>query len=218
MRKVIQLGESLFDSYFENQVGTESNHGPYEFNKIITIFAADVAAEAGASAKRGLTEASSAAAEPCSGGSAAAREGIVVAMARKKVVEPAAGGVGGASQVQAVKKWTEANWADLQLDEPDPAPWPFKILFVGVNNDVKPDLCLRDELKAIQAALDKGFNRASTDRPVLKQIAYSEWKDVMQEIRDERPSMLHFGRCSILVVTLNEKLGCNCMGTRSSQQ
>jgi hypothetical protein len=39
--------------------------------------------------------ASSAAAEPRSGGSAAAREGIVVAMACKKVVEPAAGGVGG---------------------------------------------------------------------------------------------------------------------------
>jgi hypothetical protein len=63
------------------------------------------------------------------------------------------------------------------LDEPDPAPWPFKILFAGVNNDVKPDLCLRDELKAIQAALDEGFNRESTDRPVLKQIAYSGGKE-----------------------------------------
>jgi hypothetical protein len=118
---------------------------------------ADVAAEAGASAKRGPTEASSAAAEPCSGGSAAAREGIVVAMARQKVmVEPSAGGVGGACQVKAVAEWSEPNWEDLQLGESDPAPWPFKILFVGVNNDVKPDLCLRDELKAIQAALDKG--------------------------------------------------------------
>jgi hypothetical protein len=193
VRKVIQLGESLFDSYVENQVWTESNHGSYEFNKIITIFADDVAAEAGASAKRGPTEASSAAAEPCSGGSAAAREGIVVAMARKKVVEPAAGGVGGASQVQAVAEWTEPNWADLQLGEPDPAPWPFKILFVGVNSDVSADLCLKREFEKIDTALEGTFGRNSTEKPSLKQIPYATWNEVLKEIMRYHPTVLHLG-------------------------
>ena len=114
-------------------------------------------------------------------------------MARKKVVEPTAGGVGGASQVQAVAEWTEPSWADLQLDEPDPAPWPFRILFVGVNSDESADLCLKREFEKIDAALEAAFGRNSTEKPSLKQIPYTTWNEVLQEITRYHPTVLHLG-------------------------
>jgi len=160
VRKVIQLGESLFDSYFENQVWTESNHGPYEFNKIITIFAAGVAAEAGASSKRGPTEASSAAAEPCSG--ARRRQGRA-----------------------SLLLWLAKRWLSLQQEV-----WAAllksmlsqRILFVGVNSDVSADLCLKREFEKIDAALEGTFGRNSTEKPSLKQIPYAAWNEVLKEI------------------------------------
>ena len=65
-------------------------------------------------------------------------------VARKKVVE--------APKSQAVNEWEHLNWADLQLGRPEAPPWPFTILFVGVN-DERPDLCLRKEHDKIQAVL-----------------------------------------------------------------
>jgi hypothetical protein len=127
--------------------------------------------------------ASSAVADEPRGGSAAAREGQIVAVARKKVVESATGGVGGTSQPHAVAEWAEPNWAALQLGKPDAAPWPFKILFDGVNSNKDHDLCLKEELEKIQAALDKGFSRASTDRPVLKHIAVALRLEVRANVR-----------------------------------
>ena len=62
----------------------------------------------------------------------------------------AAGGLRNASKSHVVNEWVQPKWADLQLGKPDPPAWSFTILFVGVNNDKIPDLCLRDEHKKIQ--------------------------------------------------------------------
>jgi hypothetical protein len=114
-------------------------------------------------------------------------------MARKKAVEPAAGGVGSASQVQAVAEWTEPDWKRLRLDKPYAPPWPIGILFVDVNSDESADLCLKREFEKDEAALEDTFGRNSTEKPPLKQIPYATWNEVLKEIMRYHPTVLHLG-------------------------
>jgi hypothetical protein len=90
---------------------------------------------------------------------------------------------------------TEPNLSALQLGEPDPAPWPFRILFVGVNDDEMPDLGLKAEYDEINTALKStfGIDMPPTDKPSLKQIPYAAWSEVLLEIIDYKPTILHLG-------------------------
>ena len=67
------------------------------------------------------------------------------------------------------------------LDRPDDAPWPFTILFVGVDNGEKtdPDLNLYKEFKKIeQEYREADISRVTSSGVVIKQIFYSKWSDV----------------------------------------
>jgi len=82
------------------------------------------------------------------------------------------------------------------LDRPDDAPWPFTILFVGVDNGDKtdPDLNLNREFKKIeQAYREADISRVTSSGVVMKQIFYSKWSDVMMEIRKVKPTILCMG-------------------------
>ncbi|MGB1601054.1 MAG: NB-ARC domain-containing protein, partial [Promethearchaeia archaeon] len=79
------------------------------------------------------------------------------------------------------------------MDSPAPAPWPFKILFIGVNINEEATLNLKEEHKIIVSALDKNFAGSAQDRPFVKHIPYSTWSEVMEEIKREHPAGLHFG-------------------------
>jgi hypothetical protein len=171
LRKVIALGQSILDKHSVNDVWTESTGGPCEFNKLISNAPL---------LTRGGTGASSEAPRECE----------VVALVRKKVVE----GVG-ASAAPASPEWVEPRWAELGLETPAEAPRPFKILFVGVNANESATLHLKEEYEAIIRALDTNArNFASAhDTPVVKQIPYSTWREVMDEVKREQPSALQFG-------------------------
>ena len=69
----------------------------------------------------------------------------------------------------------------------------FTILFVGVNNDEIPDLCLKEEYEKINTALETIFGMSSTDKPSLKQIPYAAWHEVLKEIMRYHPTVLHLG-------------------------
>jgi len=107
---------------------------------------------------------------------------------RKKIVPGA--GAGGSQAI--VTEWTEPKWSELKLDAPNQVPWPFKILFVGVNSSEHADLSLKEEFEKIESAFREEFNRCKhKDKPSLKQIPYSTWKDVMDQVGREYPSILH---------------------------
>ena len=82
------------------------------------------------------------------------------------------------------------------LDRPDDAPWPFTILFVGVDNGDKtdPDLNLKREFEKIeQAYREADISRVTSSGVVIKQIFFSKWSDVMMEIRKVKPTILCMG-------------------------
>ena len=123
--------------------------------------------------------------------SEAQRECEVVARVRKKVLEGAAG-AGGAA---AGPEWVEPRWADFCLEKPAKPPRPFKILFIGVNANESATLHLKEEYEAITRALDTNSRNfvLAHDTPVVKQIPYSTWREVMDEVKREHPSALVFG-------------------------
>jgi hypothetical protein len=119
------------------------------------------------------------------------RQGQVVALDRKKVLEGAAG----SAAAPAGSDWVEPDWAELTLEKPEEAARPFKILFIGVNANESATIDLLKEFEAIENALKMSecSSMMATDRPVVKQIPYSTWSEVMEEVRSEHPSALHFG-------------------------
>jgi len=102
---------------------------------------------------------------------------------------------GGRSQAsKAVIEWTQPNWSERNLSPPSSAPWPYTILFVGVNSDEKFDLSLKTELQRMESASDTHFNsRAKNDKPILAPIPYSTWDEVMHQVGRQYPTILHFG-------------------------
>jgi len=103
-----------------------------------------------------------------------------------------AGGVAQASETSA--ECTEPKWSELKLDLPSKSPWPFKILFIGVNSSEKPDLNLKEEFEKMESALDKQFNSIVDDnKPLLIPIPYSTWTEVMSQVGRKYPTILHFG-------------------------
>ncbi len=81
------------------------------------------------------------------------------------------------------------------LDRPDDAPWPFTILFVGVDNGEKtdPDLNLKKEFENIEQAYRESKVYHGSSRVLIKQLLFSKWNEVLIEIRKEAPTMLQFG-------------------------
>ena len=108
-----------------------------------------------------------------------------------QAVESAAGG----GPALAGSEWTEPDWAEKRLEKPAKAPRPFKILFVGVNANESATLNLKKEYEAIKGALDANLRNflSEHDTPVVKHIAYSTWREVMDEVKREHPSALVFG-------------------------
>jgi len=94
---------------------------------------------------------------------------------------------------QSGEEYTEPDWS--KLERPGEAPWPFTILFVGVDNGKKssPDLKLKLEFKKIEQAYRERLAKHDTRRVVIKQLLFSQWKEVMEEICKEMPTALHLG-------------------------
>ncbi len=121
----------------------------------------------------------------------------ISASAAATAPEPAAAsGLGQArSDSKIAETHPEPNW--LALQPPDPAPWPFTILFAGVDNGHKddPDLELQREFQMIESVYkqSKIYHDGSAPRVHIKQIFFSKLADVMIQIRREKPSVLHFG-------------------------
>ena len=104
----------------------------------------------------------------------------------------AAGGVPGLAS--EMEEYTEPDWS--ALERPHEAPWPFTILFVGVDNGDKtePDLNLKEEFKKIEQAYRESMAyHVDTRRVVIKQLLFSQWSEVMVEICKEMPTALHIG-------------------------
>ena len=79
----------------------------------------------------------------------------------------------------------EQDWS--ALDAPADAPWPFTILFVGVDNAQDPDLKLKLEFEKIeQAYRESEIARLTQSRVTIKRLVFARWEDVMMEIRRER--------------------------------
>jgi len=167
LQRVIQLGESLFKSHPVAQTWTIADN-IHHFNNQLTN------AHLNRTPLRGYR----------------ASLAFEIVAFRKKIV---AGAHAGGSQA-SVTEWTEPNWSELKLDAPNQAPWPFKILFVGVNGSEHADLSLKEEFGKMESAFREEFNRwDDKDKPSLQQIPYSTWKDVMDQVGREYPSILHFG-------------------------
>ena len=100
-----------------------------------------------------------------------------------------------ASAAPGDSSWEEPNWEGLGLEVPAKAPRPFKILFIGANANESSTLKLKEEYKAIMASLDRNSRNFASERytPVVKQIPYSTWSEVMEEVKREHPSALQFG-------------------------
>jgi len=167
LQRVIRLGESLFKSHPVAQAWTIADH-IHHFNNQLTNVPLN------RTPLRGYRPSLA----------------FEIVAFRKKIV---AGADAGGSQA-SVTEWTEPNWSELKLDAPNQAPWPFKILFVGANGSEHADLSLKEESGKMESAFREEFNRCDDkDKPSLKQIPYSTWKDVMDQVGQEYPSILHFG-------------------------
>jgi hypothetical protein len=84
----------------------------------------------------------------------------------------------------------------LDLERPDPAPWPFTVLYVGVDSGGKgdPDLNLNAEFQKIEQALKECLKGSSNHvRIKLKQTFYSDSSDLMIQIRTEMPTVVQIG-------------------------
>ena len=96
---------------------------------------------------------------------------------------------------ETAEEYIEPDWS--ALGRPHEAPWPLTILFVGVDNGDKsqPDLTLKLEFEKIEQAYreSKVYHHVDTRRVVIKQLLFSQWPEVMMEIRKEMPTALHFG-------------------------
>ena len=82
------------------------------------------------------------------------------------------------------------------LGRPDDAPFPFTILFVGVDNSDKtdPDLNLKAEFEKIEQAYRERLARDDPTRAVrIKRLYFTRFAEVVLEIRRESPSVVHFG-------------------------
>ena len=92
-----------------------------------------------------------------------------------------------------ILEWKEPNWSNL--DTPDPAPQPFKILFVDVNDNEQLNLKLKEEYEKMKDKLSRHFswNVAEQDKPRLITIPYSTWDEFLTEIRREYPAAVQFG-------------------------
>ena len=109
---------------------------------------------------------------------------------RPSVGDSLSAGAGGGSQARrAVTEWP----TDCHLPTPTPAPWPFNILFVGVNSSEKAYLNLKEEFQKMESAWEKAFNSRTYHRKPLNLIPYSTWKEVMHAVRRDNPTILHFG-------------------------
>jgi hypothetical protein len=121
----------------------------------------------------------------------------VVGVVRKKYVEKA-------SVLATTRDTVTQNIMDYvkedgvtPLDRPPEAPCPLKILFVGVDNE-KFALKLNKEYEEIERAKEKACTAAQLEssKPPsieLKQKFYSNWSDIVKEIRDFQPTILHVG-------------------------
>ena len=75
-------------------------------------------------------------------------------------------------------------------------PSKLTILFVGVDNGSAkdPDLNLKAEYKNIeQAYRESDIFRCTPPRVDIRRLYFSNWNEVMMEIRKEQPTILHFG-------------------------
>jgi len=91
---------------------------------------------------------------------------------------------------EGVDQQSEEDW--LLLKPPAAIEWPYKILFVGANGDhVETQLSLNTEYEAIRAALRRMCPGESQIN--VEHVAYSTWNKVMTEIKEQRPTILHFG-------------------------
>jgi hypothetical protein len=111
---------------------------------------------------------------------------------RKKVLTAA----GAASTLNSAfgTLWIEPDWA--QFEAPANVPSKLTILFVGVDNGSAkdPDLNLKAEYMNIeQAYSESDICRCTPPRVDIRRLYFSNWKEVMMEIRKEQPTILHFG-------------------------
>ena len=78
------------------------------------------------------------------------------------------------------------------MPAPDKMPFPFTILFVGVDNGDRqaPELSINEEFKKMVDAL----HMKRLDKQIkVRQIFYSKWSEVMEAIRQEEPDVLWMG-------------------------
>jgi len=118
-------------------------------------------------------------------------DGVISSVDRD--VNLAAGTGGGSQASDAVLEWNEPDWSALKQDSFDKRTRPFKILFVGVNSNEGLDLNLKEEYQNIKTAFDVASNSFEGPKPRLVHTPYSKWSDLMYQIRQECPTILHFG-------------------------
>jgi len=120
-------------------------------------------------------------------------EGLSATMESRHKVKPADGAAKTLNSIPRAP-WIEPDWS--QFEAPASVPSKLTILFVGVDNgSVKdPDLKLKEEYNNIQQAYRESLiSHCEPIRVVIKRLYFSNWNDVMMEIRKEQPTILHFG-------------------------
>jgi hypothetical protein len=92
-------------------------------------------------------------------------------------------------------EWTVTEWS--AKTEPVPVRRPFKILFVGVNENepIKSQLDLKREQRLIQEMIYKYFR--DIPKPEFKPIPHASWGEVIRAVQEENPTILHVGSHSI---------------------
>jgi hypothetical protein len=93
-------------------------------------------------------------------------------------------------------EWTVTEWSARTV--PVPVRRPFKILFVGVNENerIKSQLDLKREQQLIQDMIYKYF-RDIFPKPEFKPIPHGTWGEVIRAVQEENPTILHVGSHSI---------------------
>ena len=118
---------------------------------------------------------------------------ICATMESRHKVKPADGAAKTLNSIPRAP-WIEPDWS--QFEAPASVPSKLTILFVGVDNGSAkdPDLKLQEEYNNIeQAYRESHISHCKPIRVVIKRLYFSNWNDVMMEIRKEQPTILHFG-------------------------
>jgi len=106
----------------------------------------------------------------------------------------AVGTGGGSHASDPVLEWKQPDWPALNLGSANKTPWPFTILFVGVNSNEKIDINLKEEFDQMETAFDVAFSSLEIPlKPDLKPILCLKWSDVIHQLRRMYPTILHFG-------------------------